>query len=162
VEIEQTQQLLQGFQKAHYKAITKVYKQLQNFLSGNPQAQWDHVCCEMHKRDLWAGVNGQVTKRRHLLTWMSFQDCLELHKLTVFSTDAAKRQRFYIQQAVRKPQRATVQQHISRMGVLNDHVRHLLTLKDSPKAVPTMKKGNIPFGKADLAAIALAYVPMSW
>ncbi len=35
-------------------------------------------------------------------------------------------------------------------------------LKDSPKAVPTTKKGNIPFGEADLAAIVLASVPMSW
>jgi hypothetical protein len=35
-------------------------------------------------------------------------------------------------------------------------------LKDSPKAVPTTKKGNIPFGKADLAAIVLLSVLMSW
>jgi hypothetical protein len=46
------------------------------------------------------------------------------------------------------------------MGVLNDYVRHLPTLKDSPKAVPMTKKGNIPFGKADLAAIVLASVPI--
>jgi hypothetical protein len=93
----------------------------------------------------------------------SFLDCLELHKLTVFSADAAKtRQRFYIQQAVRKPQRATVQQHILRMGVLNDYVKHLPTLKNSSKAVLTTKKGNIPLGKADLAAIVLSSVPMTW
>jgi hypothetical protein len=85
-----------------------------------------------------------------------------LHKLTVFSADTAKRQRFYIQQVVCKPQRATVQQHILRMGVLNDYVRHLPTLKDSPKAVLTAKKRNIPFGKADLAAIVLVSVPMTW
>ncbi len=48
------------------------------------------------------------------------------------------------------------------MGVLNDYVRHLPMLKDSSKAVPTMGKGNIPFGKADLAAIVLSSVPMSW
>ncbi len=48
------------------------------------------------------------------------------------------------------------------MGVLNDYNKHLPTLKDSFKAVPTMKKGNIPFGKADLAAIVLSFVPMSW
>jgi hypothetical protein len=47
------------------------------------------------------------------------------------------------------------------MGVLNDYVRHLPTLKDSPKAVPPAKKGNIPFGKADLAVIVLASVPMT-
>ncbi len=48
------------------------------------------------------------------------------------------------------------------MGVLNDYVRYLPTLKDSSKAVPTTRKGNIPFGEADLAAIVLASVPMLW
>jgi hypothetical protein len=41
------------------------------------------------------------------------------------------------------------------MGVLNDSVKHLPTLK-------TKKKGNIPFGEADLAAIVLLSVLMSW
>jgi hypothetical protein len=162
VEIEQTQQMLQEAQKAHDKVIAKLYKQLRNLLSGDAQSQWARVCRKMHKRDSWAAVNGQVTKGRHPQTWMSYLDCLKLHKLTVFCADAAKRQRFYIQQAVRKPQRATVQQHILHMGVLNDYVKHLPTLKDSSKAVPTTKKGNIPFGKADLAAIVLSFVLMSW
>jgi hypothetical protein len=108
VEIEQTSQMLQEAQKAHDKAITKAYKQLRNLLSSNAQSQWDCVCHEMHEHDSWAAVNGQVTKGRHPRTWMSFLDCLELHKLMVFSADTTKRQRFYIQQAVRKPQRATV------------------------------------------------------
>jgi hypothetical protein len=132
-----------------------MYKQLRNLLSGDAQSQLDCVCHKMHKHDLWAAVNGQVIKGRRPRTWMSFLDCLELRKLMVFSADAAKRQRFYIQQAVRKPQRATVQQHISQMGVLNDYVKHLPMLKDSSKTVPTTKNGNIPFGKADLAAIVL-------
>ncbi len=162
VEIEQTSQMLQEAQKAHNKAIAETYKQLRNLLSGDAQSQWDRVCHEMHEHDLWAAVNGQVTKGRRLRMWMSFLDCLELHKLTVSSADAAKRQRFYIQQAVCKPQRATVRHHILQMGVLNDYVKHLPTLKDSSKAVPTTKKGNIPFGKADLAAIVLSSVLISW
>ncbi len=112
VEIEQTSQMLQEAQKAHNKAIAETYKQLRNLLSSDAQSQWNHVCRKMHEHDSWAAVNGQVTKGRHPRMWMSFLDCLELHKLTVFSADAAKRQRFYIQQAVRKPQRATVRQHI--------------------------------------------------
>ncbi len=162
VEIEQTQQMLQECQKAHDKAIAELYGQLRNLLSGDAQSQLDHICCEMHEHDSWAAVNGQVTKGRRPRMWMSFLDCLELHKLTVFSADAAKWQRFYIQQAVRKPQRATVRRHISRMGVLNDYVNHLPMLKDSSKAVPTTKKGNIPFSKADLAAIVLLCVLMLW
>jgi hypothetical protein len=112
VEIEQTIQMLQEAQKAHDKAIAKSYEQLRNLLSGNAQPQWDCICHEMHERDLWAAVNGQVTKGRHPRTWMSFLDCLKLHKFTVFCADAAERQWFYIQQAVCKPQRATVQQNI--------------------------------------------------
>jgi hypothetical protein len=90
VEIEQTSQMLQEAQKAHNKAIAKSYKQLRNLLSGDTQSQWDRVCREMHKRDLWAAVNGSVTKGKHPQMWMSFLDCLELHKLKVFSADAAK------------------------------------------------------------------------
>ncbi len=55
-----------------------------------------------------------------------------------------------------------MQQHILCMGVLNDYVKCLPTMKDSSKAVPTTKKGNILFGEADLAAIVLSSVPMSW
>jgi hypothetical protein len=105
VEIEQTSQMLQEAQKAHVKAIAASYEQLRNLLSGNAQSQWDRICREMHERDSWAAVSGQVTKGSRPQMWMSFLDCLELHKLTVFSADAVKRQRFYIQQAVRKPQR---------------------------------------------------------
>ncbi len=105
--------MLQESQRAHDKVIAELYKQLRNLLSGDAQSQWDRVCHEMHKNDLWAAVNGKITKGRCPRTWMSFLDCLELHNLTVFSADAAEKQRLYIQQAVRKPQRATVRQHIS-------------------------------------------------
>ncbi len=108
VEIEQTQQMLQEAQKAHNKAIAKTYQQQKNLLSSDAQSQWDHVCRKMHKHNSWAGINGQVTEGGHSPTWMSFQDCLELLKLTVFTADAAKRQQFCIQQVVRKLQRATV------------------------------------------------------
>ncbi len=64
VEIEQTQQMLQESQKAHNKAIAKTYTQLRNLLSGDAQSKWDCICREMHKRDLWAAVNSQLTEGR--------------------------------------------------------------------------------------------------
>ncbi len=91
VDIEQTQQMLQEAQKAHNKAIAESYQQLRNLLSGKAQSQWDCVCRKMHERDLWAAVNGQVNKGRCRQTWTTFLDCLKLHKITVFSADAAKR-----------------------------------------------------------------------
>jgi hypothetical protein len=108
VEIEQTTQMLQEAQKAHDKAVAESYESLRNLLSGDAQSQWDHVCRKVHESDSWAAVEVKITDGRRPRTWMSFLDCLKLHKLTVFSADAAEKQRFYIQQAVRKPQRATV------------------------------------------------------
>ncbi len=108
VEIGQTTQMLQESQRAHNKAIAESYEQLRNLLSGDEHSQWDCVCREMHENDSWAAVNGKTTKGRRPRMWMSLLDCLKLHKLTVFSADAAEKQQFYIQQAVRKPQRATV------------------------------------------------------
>ncbi len=88
--------MLQETQKAHDKAIAELYEQLRNLLSSDAQSQWDCVCREMHKNDLWAAVNSKITKGRRPRTWMSFLDCLKLHKRMVFSADAAEKQQFYI------------------------------------------------------------------
>jgi hypothetical protein len=64
VEMEQMAQMLQEAQKAHNKAIAKLYESLRNLLSSDAQSQWDRVCCEMHKSDSWAAVDGKITKGR--------------------------------------------------------------------------------------------------
>jgi hypothetical protein len=161
-ELKQTQEMCELAKKEHDEAVAQAYELLRNLLSGDPQAQWDRICREMHERDSWASLTGAKNEGKRPRTWASFKDCLELHKLTVFTIDAAERQKFYIQQGVRKPQRATVRQYVSRMEVLNGYLRHLPTLKNSPKAVVTTKKGNIPFAEADLASIILASVPIAW
>jgi hypothetical protein len=68
-------------------------------------------------------------------SWQFFQDCIELHKLTVFPADATENQHFYMQQMVRKPQQVTLHQYMSRMEVLNDYLAYLPTDYDSSKAV---------------------------
>jgi hypothetical protein len=95
-------------------------------------------------------------------TWVSFLDCIELHKLTIFSCDATELQRYYMQQGVKKPQLIPVSSFMVRMGLLNNYLAHLPMVKDSPMAVEDTKKGNKPFDKADLAGIMLKAVPSSW
>jgi hypothetical protein len=92
-------------------------------------------------------------------TWVSFLDCIELHKLTIFSCDTAELQRYYMQQGVKKPQRVPVCPFMAQMGLLNDYLAHLPTVKDSSMAVEDTKKGNKPFDEADLAGIMLKAVP---
>jgi hypothetical protein len=48
------------------------------------------------------------------------------------------------------------------MGLLNDYLAYLPTVKDSSMAVEDTKKGNVPFEEADIAGIVLKAVPTSW
>jgi hypothetical protein len=89
-------------------------------------------------------------------------DCIKLHKLTVFPADAAEKQRYYMQQTIKKPQRVTVRQFVSHMSVLNDYQAYLPTVFDSSMAVAGTKKMNVLFNEADLARIVLNLVPSSW
>jgi len=76
--------------------------------------------------------------------------------------DAAEKQQFYVQQVVRKPQRVTIRQYMSRMGVLNDCIAHLPSIFYSSKAVASTVKGNVIFGDGELTSIILALTPQTW
>jgi hypothetical protein len=91
-----------------------------------PQTQWDRIVQEMHECDSWAGTDGKKHDGKRPKGLKAFSDCQELHKLTVFTADAAERQRYYIQQGIHKPQWATVRQFISRVEVLNGYLRYSL------------------------------------
>jgi hypothetical protein len=59
---------------------------------------------EMHTKNPWIGVNGKANKGICVRFWISFMDCIELHKLTIFPADEAEKQRYYMQQTIKKPQ----------------------------------------------------------
>ncbi len=67
-----------------------------------------------------------------------------------------------MQQTIKKPQRVTVHQFMSCMGVLNNYLAYLPTFFDSLMALAGTKKMNVPFDEADLAEIVLNLVPSSW
>ncbi len=121
------------------------------FVVSNLQTQWDKIVHKMHTKDPWIGVNGSSNKGPPTCSWPSFLDCIELHKLTIFPVDAAEKQRYYITQTVKKPQRAMVRQYMPRMGVLNNYLAHLPMVFNSSMAIEGTKKGNVPFDEADLA-----------
>jgi hypothetical protein len=50
---------------------------------------------------------------------------------------------------------------MTRMGLLNDYLAYLPTVKDSSMVFANTKKGNAPFDEADLAGIVLKAVPTS-
>ncbi len=74
----------------------KAYKLFHCFVVGEAQTQWDRIVNEMHTKNPWIGMNGKSNKGIHVKSWISFMDCIKLHKLTVFPADAAEKQRYYM------------------------------------------------------------------
>ncbi len=160
--IDSTKKLLEQAEKNALKEMVKAYELICTYFVGEARTQWDKVVQEMHQKDPWVAVDGSLNQGPHKNTWDSFLDCIELNKLTIFSYDAAELQRYYMQQHVRKPQRVRVRAFVTRMGLLNNYMAYLPTVKDSSMTVANTKKGNVPFDEADLARIVLKVVPTSW
>jgi hypothetical protein len=140
----------------------KAYEVFRCFVVGKAQTNWDRIVNKMHRKNPWVGVNGKSNKGLCMHSWIFFMDCIELYKLTVFPADAAEKQRYYMQQTIKKSQRVTVCQFVSCMGVLNDYLAYLLTAYDLFMAIVGTKKMNVPFYETDLAGIVLNAVPSLW
>jgi len=145
LELEGTKKLVSEAKAEFLKAVQKPFNLVCQLLIGEVRTQWDKIVKEMFDRDTWVGVNWKTHDGPRLRTWKSVTDCIELHKLTVLPADAAEKQHFYVQQVVRKPQRITIRQYMSRMGVLNDYITHLPSIFCSSKAVASTVKGNLIF-----------------
>jgi hypothetical protein len=81
----------------------KAYELFHCFVVGKARTQWDRIVNKMHTKNPWIGVNGKSNMRICVKFWISFMDCIELHKLTVFLADTAEKKRYNMQQTIKKP-----------------------------------------------------------
>jgi hypothetical protein len=116
LELEGTEKLVSEAKAEFLKAVQKPFDLVCQLLIREARTQRDKIIKEMFDRDTWVGVNGKTNEGPRMRTWKSLTDCIEFHKLMVLPADAAEKQRFYVQQVVRKPQRITIRQYMSRMG----------------------------------------------
>ncbi len=79
-----------------------------------------------------------------------FDDCVMFHLLTVFSSNAAKQERCYITNVLKKPQWVSTCQFVQHVEQLNSYITQLPCWCYSPSAKPSMIPMSIPFAEADL------------
>jgi hypothetical protein len=89
-------------------------------------------------------------------------ECIDFHKLTIYSIDAAERQRFYMLYNLKKPTKSSIRAHVTRMETLNKYIGFLPMIKNSPQAVASTELGNVPFNEMTLASIILNHLPVAW
>ena len=73
-----------------------VYDLFRKTLKEDPELQWDRIVDDMHAKDPWEDLRGAKHNGLRMKSVASLWDCIDFHKLTVYSVDAAERQRFYM------------------------------------------------------------------
>ncbi len=75
------------------------------FLRDEPKIQWDRIVTDMHTKNLWEDIKGVKHNSLRRKSQQSLTDCIEFHKLTVFTVDAVERLRYYLMCSIKKPVR---------------------------------------------------------
>ena len=83
--------------------ITQVFQLYSNLLMEEARRPWSKILGEQIEVTPWTNLFGVEHTKKQKRSWQSFMDCITFHLLTVFWSDAAKKQRFYISNGLKQP-----------------------------------------------------------
>ncbi len=142
--------------------VGRVYGLFRKGLKEDPELQWDCIVNDMHAKEPWEDMKGAKHDGLRRKSSASLWDCIDFHKLTVYSIDAAERQLFYMLCNLKMPAKSSIRAHVTRMETLNKYLGLLPTIKNSPQAFASTELGNVPFNETTLASIILNHLPVAW
>jgi hypothetical protein len=74
-------------------------------LRDKPEIQWDQIVTDMHTKNPWEDIKGVKHNSLCRKLQQSLMNCIQFHKLTVFTIEAAERLRYYLMCSIKKPVR---------------------------------------------------------
>jgi hypothetical protein len=85
-----------------------VYELFRKSLKEDPELQWDRIIDDMLTKDPWEDLKGVKHDGIRRKLSLSLWECIDFHKLTIYSIDAAERQRFYMLCNLKKPTKSSI------------------------------------------------------
>jgi hypothetical protein len=143
-------------------AATKMFQFYANLLSLDAKYVWNKIVREQTEADPFKDLQGMSGKGPRGLSCESLDKCIMFHLLTVFPNNAAKQEKYYLSNVLKKPQRVGIRQFVQRVEQLNAYVVQLPCWCYSPSNNAGMTPANVLFTKADLASHVLRMCPHQW
>ncbi len=84
------------------------YDLFRKLLRDEPKIQWDCIVTEMHTKNPWEDIKGAKHNGLGGKLHQSLMDCIEFHKLTVFTINAVERLKYYLMCTLKKPIRWSI------------------------------------------------------
>ena len=160
-EVQRQEENMRQAEETRVDAAEAFFSTYANLLSIEARITWERIVEQQIGTTPWTDLKGKKHTKVQLKTKKSFDDCVTHHLLTYFGSDAADRQKYYINNYLKKPQRVTVRAFFTRVEQLNSYIKLLPGLYNSPMASPATKPVE-PFDEADLACQLLRMCPESW
>ena len=144
------------------EAGNAIFALYENLLDETALLKWNKIVEKQIGVTPWTDLNGiSHNDKARQKTVKSFKDCVKFHLLQVFPNDAAEKQKYYINNHLRKPAKVTIRNFAERVETLNSYIANLPGLIDSPKALPCTTKIK-PYEEAELAQALLRMCPTKW
>jgi hypothetical protein len=143
-------------------AATKMFQFYANLLSLDAKYAWNKIVKEQTETNPYKDLQGMSRKGPRGLLQESFDDCIIFRLLTVFPSNAAEKEKYYLSNVLKKSQRVGICKFVQRVEQLNAYTTHLPCWYYSPSYNASMTLANVPFTKADLASHVLRMCPHQW
>ena len=118
-EVKRQEEKMRQAEETRAVAADAFFSTYANLLSIEARIAWERIVEQQIGTIPWTDLKGKKRTKVQSKTKKSFDDCVTHHLLTVFSSDAADRQKFYINNYLKKPQRVTVRAFFTRVEQLN-------------------------------------------
>jgi hypothetical protein len=112
--------------------------------------------------DQFEDLQGVSRKGLRGLLHESFNKCIMFHLLTVFPNNAAEKEKYYLSNVLKMPQRLGIHQFVQCIEQLNAYIVQLPCRYYSLLYNAGMMPANVPFSEADLASHFLRMCPHQW
>jgi hypothetical protein len=142
--------------------VTKMFQFYVNLLSLDAKYTWNKIVREQTEADPYKDLKGMFRKGPRGLLHESFNKCIMFHLLTVFLNNAAKQEKYYLSNVLKKHQRVGICQFVQHVEQLNAYIAQLPCWYYSPNYNAGMTPANVLFSKADLASHVLQMCPHKW
>jgi hypothetical protein len=120
------------------------------------------IVSKQMESDLFVNLEGDSLEGPRGMSCKLFNDCVMFHLLTAFPINAAKQEKYYISNVLKKPQRINLHQFVRHVEQLNAYIAQMPCFYYSPNANSSTKPENVPFTEAELGAHVLHMCPIQW
>ena len=144
------------------EAGNAIFGLYENLLDETALLKWNKIVEKQIGVTPWTDLNGKShDDKARQKTVKSFKDCVKFHLLQIFPDDAAEKQKYYVNNHLKKPAKVTIRHFADRVEQLNSYIANLPGLIDSSKAMPSTTRVNA-YDEAELSQALLRMCPTKW